>query len=528
MRVILRKLFIAMSLLTSWYDTIGQFDTVKPATYFSNKLITQSQDTTFHYKIKNITFPFLLGQQNEFPFDLLFSKELRNAYDENKNTFIFRQPLLVDNCTQYRAKGQSMIEAKKRNINYLFNDVVDLNNIKSLPNLAFRISNLSDPQKVVLEFSHIFGLLIQNCQSNFFIAGDSIERNINVIGNESTTMGSLYIENNHFLGADAEISVLGPVTFNGEITIDRNSYKKKYEISFYDDTLNKSLSVDWQAGDENTVCSDSNSLFHLNFSGCYINAPILVSKNAKRCRITFTGCKFGPNANLNVPGDILELVACDRLPATCNLFLSKFKDTCWIRISNTDLSDLPFEYEPRFHLLFYKDEPADNYMPVYENLLAKFKKESKNDSYQRLDIEYQDYKASRGTALNKLWNWVQGTWWNYGYARARVFLWTMLFWGIFVIGNFFLWNCMQRLYPLSEDNSVANRMRRRGFLNNESFGRRIVYGMIYTSYIFFSIKLDFSKLRLFASSVWVILFFFLQYLGGLVCLFFILNYLLKA
>lgn len=534
-------ILVVLLLLAGGKYSLGQVDTLQPRTYFSNKLPARGEDTTFTYKIKNAAFPFLLGQKCEFPFDLLFYKEFQHAYNSNQNTFVLDQSLQVANCSQYRPNVKNMFWDRKAEIRYRINGNVELDHISSVPpikgesilssspEVPFTISNLSDSQNVSLEFSHISGLWFEDCETNFRILGDTLEKGMAFHASRPTKMGSLDIESNSFMGEDANISILGPITFNGGILIDRNSFRRNYDISLFDDTINQVLNIDWDVNLENIIGFNDSTLFELEFSGCYINAPILVlSKFAKRFSISFTDCRFGPNAFLNVPGDNLEFADCGKLPTTLNLSLSKFTDTCWIAFSSTDFSDLPFTYEPRFHLKFQKNASADIYGPVYENLLAKFKKESKSDSYQRLDIEYREYRAIQGTMLDRFLSWWDCTWWNYGYTKGRVFGWTIFFLVIFTGSNFLLWRKMQRLYAIGEDNRIVDRINRRRVFSNLGNRRKFVYSLIYTSYIFFSIKLDFSKLKLSNSSLGLIIFFFFQYLGGLICLYFILNYLLKG
>jgi hypothetical protein len=54
----------------------------------------------------------------------------------------------------------------------------------------------------------------------------------------------------------------------------------------------------------------------------------------------------------------------------------------------------------------------------------------------------------------------------------------------------------------------------------------IVKGFIFTSLIFFSLRINFEKLSY--NTTKGLVWFFFQYIVGLVCLFFLVNYILKA
>jgi hypothetical protein len=163
----------------------------------------------------------------------------------------------------------------------------------------------------------------------------------------------------------------------------------------------------------------------------------------------------------------------------------------------------------------------DVYTGNYESLLAKFKTEGEQDSYERVDIEYHQWRAAKGTAWDRIISWFEKEWWNYGYSKGRVVLWTLFFLGFFFLLNVVLWKQMQELYPISQECNFIDRAEQPVLFQLQKY----VKIFLYTAYIFFSVKIDLPKLRI--TNFALVAYFFFQFLAGLWCLFFIFNALLK-
>jgi hypothetical protein len=155
---------------------------------------------------------------------------------------------------------------------------------------------------------------------------------------------------------------------------------------------------------------------------------------------------------------------------------------------------------------------------TYINLLDNFKKRGQTTNYEVLDIEYQHYKyITKGTSWDKFWgrisDFIDHYWWNYGYSRGYVLLWTLVFLSLFSLIN---WPFYQRLndkiYPVkgvdcSKSSSYYN-------------------SLIYTCAIFFTLSLDLEKLK-YERRAFLAWFIFI-YLIGVVCLAYSVNFVLKA
>jgi hypothetical protein len=55
--------------------------------------------------------------------------------------------------------------------------------------------------------------------------------------------------------------------------------------------------------------------------------------------------------------------------------------------------------------------------------------------------------------------------------------------------------------------------------------KRMIYALVFTSFIFFSLRIDFDKLK-YANTKYLAAFF-VQYIVGLICLFFLVNAIFK-
>jgi len=186
------------------------------------------------------------------------------------------------------------------------------------------------------------------------------------------------------------------------------------------------------------------------------------------------------------------------------------------------LSNIKFDYNDKLELYFPQGTNVDIITGTYENLLAKFKTEGKFESYKKTDIEYQRWQASRSGTWGKMTNFLNHIWWNYSYSKGYIIWWTIGLLFFFLILNCIWWKKMQEVYPIVTDNDIRNNKYDRSFRTTM---RRWVAIALYTSLIFFSLKIDFEKLNLRKSRY--IFFFFIQYLVGLVCVFFIANAILK-
>ena len=202
----------------------------------------------------------------------------------------------------------------------------------------------------------------------------------------------------------------------------------------------------------NELILDSNYISSkLNFDNDSFGKRIIIThlRSSKNTQITFK--------NALLP-EIIDLSRNEKFYNQVDLLSANFKDTAYydtvkdkckkphyLNLYKSDISNLHLDYI-HFRLYFPKDMPNEEKNTVYEALLNNFKSRGQMESYEKLDIEYKDfkYKGKGKKWLSKIDAW----WWNYGYSKEKVFIHAAFFLIFFTFITFLVL----------------------GFLNDEVFG----------------------------------------------------------
>ena len=517
------SIICTMCLMAMVSVVTAQYDTIRPRTYFGNRLLNSTQNQ-YTKLIENKAFPYLHTYDqfasNMIEYNvlngLLFMKEAAAAKRPRPGLLQFDNDLTFNNCVFYDG-DTALVSKSLTNCRYRINGELEINDFKcsDVP-LALRYLTINSSAHI--SRSQLHNISIEDCQGRFGLKDNVIDGAAHFLNLKNSSFDIIL---DTFKQVKAEIHVVNTV-LNDISYLRYNSYTDMY-ADFSRDSLYDVLQIENGRARTN-VHKGTASLqhyFRLTFSNCYINAAVRFADNADTATVIFKNCHFGPNASLDIRADTVSFIDCQQLPATLNLQLKANNDICWIGIINTNIIDVNFVYAFDHRLLFDSTADIDTYASTYENLLAKFRSENKKESYRRLDIEYNNYKASRGDVWNRIFNWLDREWWNYGYSKGRVIGWTFALLGIFFVLNIRLWQPMQNVYPISQDRDFIDRQKMPFLYHLQQYIRILLY----TAYIFFSIKIDLQKLKITAFPI--LLYFFLQFLVGLWCLFFIVNALLK-
>ncbi len=324
------------------------------------------------------------------------------------------------------------------------------------------------------------------------------------------------------------------------------------ELSIGETTINESLDI------------NDNDFDHIYLSGCTIKKEIFIQRVGMnkpqkhilvrltntfidgQCTITlsdknttskiiFINCSFGPMASLfGLKTDSIEFINCNNIPHP--LFISPgindlrsfsplvsstpFSKTIKMRFENSNFENIKFDYGNSFELYFIKKD-EELIASTYQNLLAKFKKEGKDQSFENLDIEFKRREYSNNCLLYPVW-FLDYAWWRYSYSKWLVIVWTLVFLFIFFLYNYKNWDGMRRIYGVfdKEQLEILSQLDTKG--RNR---RKATFVLLFTSFIFFSLRIDFDKLK-YASTKFLAAFF-VQYIIGLICLFFLANAIFK-
>ena len=165
-------------------------------------------------------------------------------------------------------------------------------------------------------------------------------------------------------------------------------------------------------------------------------------------------------------------------------------------------------------LEFPKALSADEEQAAYEQILKNFKDNGQNDSYEALDIEYRDFKNG-SFILPHIWN-------LYGYRREWVFYWALAFLVLFTISTTFL---IGKLNKPTDQGGVYHMENLSIDPATERWYNRLWYAFMYTSTLFFVLKVDVGKLNF--KKKWGVFYIILIYSFGVLCLGYMANFVLQ-
>ena len=223
---------------------------------------------------------------------------------------------------------------------------------------------------------------------------------------------------------------------------------KLIQMDFSFDTVNYFQSFgQLMSGDEKAEVPQEFNFDRSMLKTVYIDSrPGAVSQNIK-----FLDCTFLPDATLSFSNsDTLSLIDCNHTGTGLRLFGTEKEKMTILKIKNTDLTNIRFVYDRKFKLYQWPDTELTS--SVYEQLLIKFAAEKRQRSFQRIDIKYFQYKN------NALVNFLALIWWNYGYDKWYILVWTIGFLMSFSIINFINWKNVSATYA-AESNMDIGRTR---------------------------------------------------------------------
>ncbi|MGZ4159080.1 MAG: hypothetical protein ACXVPZ_17945 [Bacteroidia bacterium] len=381
-----------------------------------------------------------------------------------------------------------------------FIDSVDFNDIKYLSKDSIR----------KYQDSYLFSFLLDTFT---FIRFNEIRGSVNL--DRASVVNQMQFWN--VKGDQVKLSDLNIQNDTAQISVGKSNSKYSFQyftgmkytkVSFIQDTINdcyfdidKKLEVFITNSDVNKSLifepeNDKSSVEKCSIINSKINIPEIDCENIK----------------------VMRIIDCKNFEQPLVLIKNKSKRLV-LNLTGTDVSKVNFNFDDNLRLVFVIGTSSEQEDQIYQGLKEKYKRENKTISYENVDIQYQRHVLLRYGILGKIWNKVDLEWWNYGYSRWKIILWTTLFLVVFFIGNLLLSKQLFSFYPIFVDYDIG------GFKSFSAAANTIVLTFVLTLYIFFSFKVDFEKLK--ASKTFLVLYFFIQFFVGLICLFFLLNAILK-
>lgn len=300
----------------------------------------------------------------------------------------------------------------------------------------------------------------------------------------------------------------------------KNEYEN-FEVNFVDDTISDQMSFAYPYFNPDKRKIQKRELV---FNKCYLNNSIYFNEPFHQTNITFNDCSFGNNVSISnfqsSDADTISFINCFKIPYIVNILPGDNKIT--LIFEKSDVSNISFDHLENFKLAFLSKSSREDKISVYENLLAKFKREGKLSSFEYIDIEYK--KFNFGESLGgRLLSFIDKSWWNFGYQKWRIILWTIGLLLIYFVINLSIWNNITNIYPIILNSRNSNYRPKITKISGKF--RLVTTVFIFTAYIFFSLKIDLNKLSF--DKPLLVIYFFLQYITGLICVFFIANAILK-
>ena len=170
---------------------------------------------------------------------------------------------------------------------------------------------------------------------------------------------------------------------------------------------------------------------------------------------------------------------------------------------------------------------------IYETVIKKCRDVGMMESVQGWSIAYQKFQNEHEFgSIGILFNWLNETWWNFGYAKWRIlYLWTPFFFIVFCLINYLtLESQLRRLYfdptigQNYRDTKLENPTEMIDYFAKDRW-EKLAYTLHYTGVIFFGIKVKHEALN-FRSFGWV-LYFYLVFIVGILHLAFSFNYIVS-
>ena len=234
---------------------------------------------------------------------------------------------------------------------------------------------------------------------------------------------------------------------------------------------------------------------------------------------------------------ILNLNGVENLNEVLDLtktYINPKYDTCKINLSGSEVEKILIDYS-KFNLFFFTDYPISypEKVDLYKRLLKVQKENQYIIGYEKLDKEFREFKytdpGSNYGFMGHVLNWIDKKWWGYGYDKTPV-VWNVLL--IYILLS--LINAPMLKY-LSNNVYCAEKIYK---WRNEVTGSKlsiliksIPFSFFYTALIFFGLRFEIERLNFIKNlQGWRILnitYFFVMYLIGLACLFFLINFAIK-
>lgn len=187
-----------------------------------------------------------------------------------------------------------------------------------------------------------------------------------------------------------------------------------------------------------------------------------------------------------------------------------------INLTNTDISKFKLDYS-LFYLIFDTTATFEYRSNVYQSLLNNFKNDGYTESYELLDKEYKTFLYNH--KQEKFFLWLDKYWWGFGYSKYFIFYWILGFIATFTFINLFFYPYLNK-----EVYKVGNVKTFYLFRTPKKILSVFYYSLVYTAVLFFSLSVKLENLKY---KYWIaVIYIFLIYISGIVCIAYLANFVI--
>ena len=218
-----------------------------------------------------------------------------------------------------------------------------------------------------------------------------------------------------------------------------------------------------------------------------------------------------------------------------NSIINKKYGKCLINLVNADIEKIKLRYST-FELYFPDKENinSDIKTNTYERLLKNQKDNGFTSSYEKLDKEYAAFKYLKSGKYSSLGGWtlnmVNKYWWGYGYDKTLIIVNTLLIFVLFSLVNCIFFPWILNIYEVPNIKSLAAAVTAKNVVLQRI--KIVPIAFFYTGLIFFGLKFSTENLKykenLMGWRVFNLVYFFVIYISGIVCLGYLANFILST
>lgn len=312
-----------------------------------------------------------------------------------------------------------------------------------------------------------------------------------------------------------------------------NKKLRVHSIQLYNSSIKE---ANLQGADVHELMVNNSFLKFLNLN----NAKILSKFNLTRVRLDSSNFHFATLPDY-ITFNYLDLNRSGLIDLT-NLLDLHSKDQKWtfevertIRLSNVDLDKFKLPYDRlNFHIDSLQDETRIKW--VYEKLLKELTDRGLHAKYKWYNGIYTKIMDEKNHGF--WFNTVNLIWWNRGYEKSKPLKIAISLFVFFTIINLlFFTKMLSNYYPNSlkkylgpirdEDGRILQNStgETQPWVKASNFIRHVKCALIYTSFIFWGLRLYMEEMKI--DSFRIYLYIIIQYLLGLLCVAYIVNFLVQ-